>query len=770
MVFTTSRLSPWTGAAGIAFGVLLPLIALGFEVGAAACSTIFFDPTPTPLYAALVALVPVANLAALIGLHRGTSGPRHLLLHLNAMAAGIALFYTLLFAPAFPLCLIGLIIGLGLLPLAPLFSLLMALYLRRDMVRGLRASGAPRVPRVWLGLATGFLVLIGIELPSTWTRAAMVDAASRNPDVRARALGRLRAWGKRDQMLRACYERSRMATDLVGHLFEIGDPVTVEEAREIYYRVTGVPFENEPTPRLTGRGRFDSQGFAQWDPFQGGERVGDRLAALTLAESRLDGSVDPDAALGYLEWTWVIRNGSDIEREARALVHLPPGGAVSRLTLWIGGEEREAAFAGRSRVRAAYEAVVNRRRDPVLVTTRGVDTVLVQCFPVPPKGAMKLRFGVTLPMRTEAEDRAAMTLPLLGRRNFGVPADLRHGIWLESRGAPSVPPAGLAAERRGDVHALRGDVPEVPAGEIAWARGGPLKAWSPDPKDPRGWTLQTLRMEKPDPPERLVIVLDSSAGMRGSRQEIAEAIRRVPEGTEAAVVLAADAVETWGPPRKADAAWREELAKRIAALEPAGGIDNVPALLRGWDLAGESRKGAVLWLHAPQQRIFEGVESLRQRLERRPEGPVVIDAPVRPGDDVVGRELESLRAYRPGRTSAPAATLRNLFEPRWGAERVRMEKGEPPGGAEAKRTSDHLTRLWALDRARAGGDAEMAARYQLVTPVSGAVVLETREQFASAGLAPAEKGSVPSVPEPGFWTLLAVAAVVPAVLGIRRLA
>ena len=54
---------------------------------------------------------------------------------------------------------------------------------------------------------------------------------------------------------------------------------------------------------------------------------------------------------------------------------------------------------------------------------------------------------------------------------------------------------------------------------------------------------------------------------------------------------------------------------------------------------------------------------------------------------------------------------------------------------EAHETSDHLARLWANDevaRILAPRDAELedeaiilAARYQLVTPVTGAVVLET---------------------------------------------
>ena len=86
---------------------------------------------------------------------------------------------------------------------------------------------------------------------------------------------------------------------------------------------------------------------------------------------------------------------------------------VSRLTLWIDGEEREAAFGGRSQVKTAYKETVQQRRDPVLVTTCGPDRVLVQCFPVPPGGGrMKLRLGITAPLVLTAADTGCLRFAL----------------------------------------------------------------------------------------------------------------------------------------------------------------------------------------------------------------------------------------------------------------------------------------------------------------------------------------------------------------------
>ena len=49
---------------------------------------------------------------------------------------------------------------------------------------------------------------------------------------------------------------------------------------------------------------------------------------------------------------------------------------------------------------------------------------------------------------------------------------------------------------------------------------------------------------------------------------------------------------------------------------------------------------------------------------------------------------------------------------------------------------------------------QLAGRFQLVTPVSGAVVLETQQQYQVAGLQPVDPATVPSIPEPATSLLL----------------
>ena len=98
-------------------------------------------------------------------------------------------------------------------------------------------------------------------------------------------------------------------------------------------------------------------------------------------------------------------------------------------------------------------------------------------------------------------------------------------------------------------------------------------------------------------------------------------------------------------------------------------------------------------------------------------------------------------------------------------ERECIAPGLSAGNLAGKDCSLDLARLWALsevEHLRATRQMEVAvqtaARHQLVTPVSGAVVLETQSQYQRANLQPAAPESVPMVPEPSVGPLLAFGA------------
>jgi hypothetical protein len=766
------------GIAWLLPGVVLPLVTLGVELTTRMNSEAFFDPLPSAFHVVLVALVPLANLAVWLAARR-LSPVAHLgkLALANGCAIGVALFYTILFLPLSPLGAIAIAYyGWGLLPLTPLIALIASIRLRLHLSRAAGRAGTPA--RLWPGLAMAMVALIALDLPATITRIGMQMATAETAQTRARGIGWLRAAGSRDLLLRLCYMRSGVASDMIGFAFNLAHPVAPEDARKIYYRVTGTPFNALPAPVAVrpARGLFFGGNDRDFD--QGGDSVGGRLRGLSLAASRLDGSLDANAALGYLEWTLVFRNDSQLEREARAQIALPPGSVVSRLTLWINGEEREAAFAGRAKVRQAYERIVRRNRDPVLVTSAGADRVQVQLFPVPAKGEMKLRVGITAPLGLKTGSDAALRLPYFHDRNFEVAPELRHAVWVESK--TPLRSESAAASRIASAFSLRTALEDsrlaLPASAVLAERGPQNAAWSADGKSGGYFVRQVLSERAAFVPKRLVVVVDGSIAMREAAPQIARALAELPPGMELELVFAADSLIEYPASARLSA---PAMAQRLGNFSYAGGHDNIAALARGLDLAWAGTDGALLWIHGPQPVLLDTAEALLQRLERQPVRPVWYDVQVQPGANLIGEKLDGIASLSPVQRE-DLEELVSSWQP--GAKRLvaqRERKTQNPAAMPAaQKTSDHLVRLWANDEigrlvlsggARQREDAvKLAQRYQLVTPVSGAVVLESKRQYDEAGLEPVAAGSVPSIPEPETWALIGVVALILAYSYRRR--
>ncbi|HYG82132.1 MAG TPA: VIT domain-containing protein [Pyrinomonadaceae bacterium] len=769
-------------------GVVLPAVSILVETASHICAQTFFDPIPTPWHVVMVVFVPLAHLQVWLAVNKGSTERPVLLGLANAAAIGISAFYTIIYLPVLPIAFVTLILaGMGLLPMAPLLSLASGLILRRHLRRIAPPSQAVRWRGLAMGLAISVAAVVLVELPITLTRVGLQMASrSSPPERRARGLRLLRDWGNRDYLLRACYQRVGEATDLVGFLFSAGEPVAPQEAREIYYRLTGETFDTSRPPRRL-KGQLRPEDTFDFDPDQGGTVIAGKVKGLSLSSSLMDGSVDADAALGYVEWTLTFKNVSDVQREARAQVRLPPGGVVSRLTLWVNGEPREAAFAARERTRAAYQEVVRvERRDPVLVTTSGRDRVLVQAFPVPPQGGeLKLRFGVSAPLVLEDRSRALLRLPHFLDRNFGIPEEVKHSVWVESKRPLQAESKGMRAERPEEsLYAVRGTYNDAelsgPANVLRAERAAEVtQSWTRDPLKQGEVVRQSIREGETPVPSRVVLVVDTSGSMRGHGAEIAAALKSLPPNVETRLILAdGNGAYEEGFSQHAASASAPELARLLEAASFEGGADNVPALTKAWEVASERPGGVVVWVHGSQGIEIWPVGELRRVIERRPEGPVLYTLQAAGGRDRIEEGLDGVHSVKSvPRLGRLRSDLERLFAQLSGQRRAlelvrTSEKLAPTADslADGKETSAHLARLWANDevaRLIAGQEKDanekavkVAAQYQLVTPVSGAVVLETAQQYERAGLKPVEAGTVPTIPEPETVLLVAVVAAI----------
>jgi hypothetical protein len=772
----------------VLFGVLLPAATLAIELSNGMCAEAFFDPIPTLTHVLLVALVPAVNLLALLGTMRRWTKWRTSLLWANSVVIGIALVYTLEFLTLMPIAVIAIIaVGMGLLPLAPFFSLLCAMVLRRWLINmpGSTPDGKidptvilppPSFKSVLGGAALGVLLLLALEVRTVVTLQGAQMAASDSADESVRGVRLLRSFGSRDTLLWMCYHGGRTrgpfdfnrSPQLIAGTFV--SSIDEKAAQRVYFRVTGEPYNAVPPPDKFARRAMSDFDF---DPDLGGEAVAGRRKGLSLSDSRIDAKVHPDAAVSYTEWTMVFKNDHPSQREARANILLPPGGVVSRVTLWVNGEPREAAFGGSGQVREAYKKVaIQQRRDPLLVTWAGNNRVLVQCFPVQPYGTMKIRLGITAPLLLQDPETAALQLPRFAERNFSVPGCDIHSLWIESDADYKRVPDRLHREKSADAkHVVRGQMSdeEINSGDAAilMARAADaVETWTPDPQNPKKFVLQKLVADKLPGKRQMSIVVDGSRAMADHFQAIADALAATDPNVKLQLFFAGDeAVEI--PDAAQLVKEPNSLAERFRSLGGVGGCDNVPALLRAFNEADGDR--TVVWVHAAQPVLLQPVTSLAQWMERDKRA-AFHDFAVAGGPDCVVEQLGAvgsvLSVPRLGNVSDD---LRNLLARLAGQakvyrlDRVAVEK-QPPNKPKA---SSHLARLWAADQVaallQAGKAAQrtdavkLAAAYQLVTPVSGAVVLENQQQYDEAKLHPGDPDEVPSIPEPGTLVLLLTA-------------
>lgn len=425
---------------GIAFsrcliygGIILPTLAILCEMQFHICARYFFDPFPSNSHTLLFSLVPVAGLLSWLVLGQNVRSQYGLALFANGMAVGIAILYTLMFLPIMPASAAAIIyLGFGLLGLAPFFSLL-ALWASGNKMEKLHKSFGsyfepPQVTHA--GHLVILATVLAVELPSTVTRVAMGMACK--PETQEQGLNILRTFGNQEVMLRACYERSGRATDVLGSLYEVSHPANVELMREIFYKTTGRTFNSFPIPE-SARSTMNHMGTLKYDgmdqgaddefdldPDVAGEVVSGVSRGLSVSKSDMKANVDADAGVGQIDWFLDFKNVSKFDREVRTRIRLPHGAAVNQASLIVNGKEYECDVTLKEQARQIYQAAVAAKQNPLLVSQCGKDTVLVQCYPVPPGEALKLHLGVVAPVALRKDLKGAMALPQFEERNFQI--------------------------------------------------------------------------------------------------------------------------------------------------------------------------------------------------------------------------------------------------------------------------------------------------------------------------------------------------------------
>jgi hypothetical protein len=269
----------------------------------------------------------------------------------------------------------------------------------------------------------------------------------------------------------------------------------------------------------------------------------------------------------------------------------------------------------------------------------------------------------------------------------------------------------------------------------------------------------------------LLLVIDGSARLADTSAKLIAALDTIPPHLKVGAIVAAEPMQKislapWSLAQK------RKIAKLIRATSFVGGQDNATALAEALVMLEPEPQAALIWIHGPQPLSFgDGAARLEQAAARLSRLPDVVLYSVEPGPNEVLPDAPWAWAARSlPQTGSLKTDLAGFFARAAGQTQtltVHRAEGHPSEG-QAK-GSDHIARLWAntrvleLMRADPTGNraaaVALASRYHLVTPVSGAVVLETQQQYDESRLTPVSQAqaTVPTVPEPHEWALLAVA-------------
>jgi hypothetical protein len=295
-------------------------------------------------------------------------------------------------------------------------------------------------------------------------------------------------------------------------------------------------------------------------------------------------------------------------------------------------------------------------------------------------------------------------------------------------------------------------------------------AFAEDPFDAKKRVVVQTITPTTRPAAKLTVVVDGSAAMAPHWEPICTTFSQPrPEITQG--VIAADQVIEIA----AGSLGAAVLAATLRGYNPVRGQDAVPALGHALDLAGPD--GVILWIHAAQPLLLQSPASLQARLSAR-RHMRIIEVNVGTGGNRVADALaeENLLESAPWAGTLSQTLINTIASETSQKTELRLQRElqeAAPTDPNAVRGNINLARLWAageVDRLVRGGatsdrDAatKLAIGHQLVTPVSGAVVLETKRQYEQNDLKPVTAVPIP----PAIWAMLAMLPLV--YLAMRRM-
>lgn len=637
-----------------------------------------------------------------------------------------------------------------------------------------------------LGAIFAVLVFAGAEAMPWSIRIAERMTVSDSASERQQGLAWLRAVNPEQQLRLECTDPR--SAGLVGLFI----PLKSSTQHQLYFAITGKPY--------SFRDSNNTDMSSMPDDYLSKNVVGAKIKDLSLVRSSMSGIVHPTTLSSSIDWTLVFKNDSSKPQEARAEIKVPQGGVITGLTLWIRGEPQEATFSASGKVDGVANWVDASHESPAMITDLGRGRVLVHCYPVAQEEELKLRMTFVVPLKADGIKSASLILPKFIATNFGLAGEhlvrlrsetnltanlsnLKQGknlsgenilsglfapkqldgsdVLIEAKTPQLSQPVAtldkLAVALEQQEEKRKAEIRRQQANSeaqeqqvvvmIDGSRGLPSQLQNftnalKRRKDgasiqvktvkPKYVVQQVERISSPAP-RHLVIVVDGSSTIKPYVSDLQKALTKLPPGIAASMIIASQEQEKLAEPISLS-----EGLKKLSTVQFVGGQDNLKAVIRAAEIAGEHEGGAVLWIHGPQPVLNSEIYIVSSYVST----PRFYELPLDSGDTDTYEFFKNHSEIGPfvqvPRNSSAVASDLNSFLSKWQPGRdhyaARLFTGNLRPAAARNICDQEAQELIALHanqychalikQRKMHKAAVIAVAYGLVTPVSSALVTQ----------------------------------------------
>jgi len=611
------------------FGVIIPiLLPTLFIIGSHKRLVLLLlaHPLETLIAIALCLSIPVTNLK----LHRAICKGNFVFGLKPGLAAGLAIGTALTIAitclaatvvntgnEAFVLGpdaqMLGNMWGIGLLYLAAsLVTLQLVLAIRKT--KELDSARRRILSYLCFGALSAAVTLVGTEVQTLVAHYYERQALSSDQKISLPALSFLRQANCERQLRLLCAD-SR-STGFTG-LFM---PVKPAEAERLYFMLEGKPFviENKTDTATTipiQQFSYENSTYRMNAEQLRNFAIGSKIPGVSLTRSTINGNLHPDNLSATLVWTMVFQNDGKDEQTARAEISLPESAAITAAKVWQDGEAIDGDFSPEG----SQHQYNGRTGFDGRVTELGRGKYLLQSKSLPPDSQVKMQVAMVLPMELEQLEGAQIKLPQIIESNFSLEGD--HNLELISDNTfENTYPAFTTGQREDGLKFLSGSLTteQIENSPLSFlCKRHPITALAScedkgifqdyfekvrpknvqeTPGIPYG-TYLTRQIEQTiaAAPGRVVVVLDGSVETSKYLEKIKESLKQIPSGIPVSVMVASNEDKTFSKP--------EDLKTALPKLKDVrftGGQENLKALVKAAEFAGQTKEGVVLWLHGRQ--------------------------------------------------------------------------------------------------------------------------------------------------------------------------